>query len=92
MSRIHSISQFAKRVGKFVSTLRRWDASGEFLASIHHSGHRYYDESDVRRLLGIKTNERKVIVYCRVSSHNQKEELKSQITKWNNFVYLCDIA
>jgi len=53
MSRIYSISQFAKRVGKSVLTLRRWDASGEFLAKKHHSGHRYYyDESDVRRLLG----------------------------------------
>jgi len=86
MSRIYSIGKFAKRVGKSVSTLRRWDASGEFSAKKHHSGHRYYDESDVRQLLlEINTNERKVIVYCRVESTNQKEDLKSQIQAMEQF-------
>jgi len=92
MSRIYSIGQFAKRVGKSVSTLRRWDASGEFLAKKHHSGHRYYDESDVRRLLGIKQSEKKVIVYCRVSSHNQKDDLKSQIKAMEQFCLSAAIS
>jgi putative resolvase len=35
--------------------------------------------------LGIKTNDRKVIVYCRVSSHNQKEDLKFQIQAMEQF-------
>lgn len=85
MSRIYSIGQFAKRVGKSVSTLRRWDNSGEFIAKKHSSGHRYYDESDVRQLLGIKNKERKVVVYCRVSSPNQKNDLQSQVTAMEQF-------
>jgi predicted site-specific integrase-resolvase len=85
MSRIYSIGQFAKRVGKSVSTLRRWDNSGEFIAKKHSSGHRYYDESDVRQLLGIKNKERKVVVYCRVSSPNQKNDLQSQVRAMEQF-------
>jgi len=92
MSRIYSIGQFAKRVGKSVSTLRRWDAGGEFVAKKHPSGHRYYDESDVRRLLGIKSNKRKVVVYCRFSSQNQKDDLKSQVTAMEQFCLSSGIA
>jgi predicted site-specific integrase-resolvase len=85
MSKIYSISQFAERVGRAASTLRRWDVSGEFVAKRHSSGHRYYDESDVRRLLGIKDDERKVVVYCRVSSPNQKDDLKTQVSAMEQF-------
>jgi len=92
MSNIYSIGQFAKQVGKSVSTLRRWDASGEFVAKKHHSGHRYYDETDVRRLLGTKVTEKKVIVYCRVSSKNQKDDLKSQIHAMEQFCLASGIA
>jgi len=92
MSKIYSIGQFAKRVGKSISTLRRWDASGEFVAKKHSSGHRYYDESDVRQLLGIKNNERKVVVYCRVSSHSQKDDLKSQVAAMEQFCLSSGIS
>jgi predicted site-specific integrase-resolvase len=92
MNRIYRIGKFAKRVGRSISTLRRWDASGEFVAKKHSSGHRYYDESDVRRLLGIKNNERKVVVYCRVSSPNQKDDLKSQVTAMEQFCLSSGIA
>jgi putative resolvase len=80
MSRIYRIGQFAKKVGKSVSTLRRWGATGEFVAKKYHFGHRYYDESDVKQLLGINTSRQKIIVYCRVSSQNQKDDLKYQVT------------
>jgi len=80
MDRIYSIGQFAARIGKATSTLRRWDRTGEFKAKRHKSGHRYYDESDVRELLNLTPlEERKVVVYCRVSSHRQKDDLASQV-------------
>jgi len=56
------------------------------------NGHRYYDESDVRRLLGIKNNERKIVVYCRVSSPNQKDDLKSQVVAMEKFCLSSGIA
>ena len=86
MDKIYSIKQFSERVGKSISTLRRWDKSGEFTANKHKSGHRYYDESHVRKLLNLTPLEsRKVIVYCRVSSHGQKDDLQSQVEAMEQF-------
>ncbi|HHL19355.1 MAG TPA: MerR family transcriptional regulator, partial [Thiothrix sp.] len=80
MGKLYSISEFAKKVNVSPTTLRRWDNSGEFKAKRRESGHRYYDESDVRSLLNLTPlNARKVIVYCRVSSHGQKDDLESQV-------------
>lgn len=80
MSKIYTIGQFAKRVNISTATLRRWDKNKKLIAKRHKSGHRYYDESDVRNLLNITPlEERQVIVYCRVSSYGQKEDLDSQV-------------
>jgi len=54
-------------------------------AKKHNSGHRYYDESDVKQLLGIEPIDKKIIVYCRVSSHNQKDDSQSQIKAMEQF-------
>lgn len=93
MDKLYSISEFAERVKVSMSTLRRWDASGEFPAKRRPSGHRYYDESDVRKLLNLTPEEmRKVIVYCRVSSHGQKDDLASQIEAMETYCLGAGIA
>jgi predicted site-specific integrase-resolvase len=85
MSKIYRINEFSKRIGKSASTLRRWDAEGRLVAKRTLTGQRYYDESDIRKIFGIKDIERKIVVYCRVSSHNQKDDLQSQITAMEQF-------
>ena len=92
MSKIYKITEFSKRIGKSASTLRRWDDEGRLIARRTPTGQRYYDESDVRKILGIKDIERKSIVYCRVSSHNQKDDLKSQVTAMEQFCLNGGIA
>ncbi len=92
MSKIYRINEFAKRIGKSTSTLRRWDADGKLTAKRTPTGQRYYDESDVRKLFGIKDIERKIIVYCRVSSSSQKNDLKSQVTAMEQFCLNGGIA
>ena len=92
MSKIYRINEFAKRIGKSASTLRRWNTEGRLIAKRTLTGQRYYDESDVRKILGIKDIDRKTIVYCRVSSSNQKDDLKSQITAMEQFCLNCGIA
>lgn len=93
MDKVYSISEFAERVNVSISTLRRWDASREFPAKKRPSGHRYYDESDVRKLLNLTPEEmRKVIVYCRVSSHGQKDDLASQIEAMETYCLGAGIA
>jgi len=86
MSKIYSIKQFSERMNLSLSTLRRYDASGRLLAKRRPSGHRFYDESDVRKVLKlVPPDEQKVIVYCRVSSQGQKDDLKSQVKAMNEY-------
>jgi predicted site-specific integrase-resolvase len=44
----YRINEFASRKGKSVQAVRRWEREGKFVAKRHVSGHRYFDESDVR--------------------------------------------
>ena len=92
MSKIYRVNEFAKRIGKSPATLRRWDNTGILVAKRHPSGHRYYDESDVRKILGVKEPNRKKVVYCRVSSHGKKDDLQSQIEALEKFCLASGIA
>lgn len=92
MSKIYRVSEFAKRIGKSPKTLRRWDANGLLIAKRLPSGHRYYDESDVRQILGEPDQKRRIVVYCRVSSPNQKDDLKGQVQAMEQFCLQSGIA
>lgn len=79
----YSIGQFAELIGKTEQTLRNWDKKS--VLKPHHvteSGYRYYSQEQLNHFLGIQNKEqiqRKVIGYCRVSSHKQKDDLERQI-------------
>lgn len=92
MSKIYTPSEFANKLGVTTRTLRRWEATGKLIAKRRPSGHRYYDESDVRCYFGYKEEDRHVVVYCRVSSNNQKNDLISQITAMEQFCLARGIA
>ena len=94
MNNIYRVSEFAKRVGKSSSTLRRWDREGRFLAKRGPGGQRYYDEADVRKALMIEPQDqdKKVLVYCRVSSKGQADDLKSQVSAMQMFCLGAGIA
>ncbi len=79
--------EFAEKMGVSVKTLQRWDNSGKLPAKRTPSGHRFYTENDLLIAQGLKPTEqnRKNIVYCRVSSNGQKPELKNQITAMETF-------
>ncbi len=86
MDKIYSIKQFALRINVSITTLRRWDKSGKLIAKRRPSGHRYYDESDVREILNlIPLDKRKTVVYCRVSSYGQKDDLASQVAAMETY-------
>ncbi|GAX39690.1 resolvase domain protein [Tolypothrix sp. NIES-4075] len=73
--------EFAKKLGVTVKTLQRWDTSGKLPAKRTVSNYRYYTDDDLRIAQGLQPLEakKKVVVYCRVSSNNQKPELSNQI-------------
>lgn len=75
------ISQVSQLLGVDKVTLRRWDREGRLKPQRTVGGHRRYLLSDIKRLQGISENDlvtnivsNKVVVYCRVSSHEQKQK------------------
>jgi excisionase family DNA binding protein len=76
-----TIKEAAKELGVAQETLRRWEAEGKIIAERTQGGHRRYD---ISKLKGIKSREKEdikkiTIGYARVSSHDQKEDLKRQV-------------
>ena len=99
----YSIGQFAKKINRTQQTLRNWDKSGKLKPQIvdKNTGYRYYTEKQLKEFYGeVSNKERMVIVYCRVSSAKQKEELERQvenvktylITKGYQFKIISDIG
>lgn len=75
-----TISEAAKLKGVAPSTLRRWEAEGKLIPERTQNGHRRYE---MATLLGIKAEISYTIGYCRVSSHDQKDDLirQKQVTE-----------
>ena len=92
MSKRYSIGEFAKRIGRSPQTIRRWETEGKLQAKRLPSGHRYFDESDVRMMLGGAPKTRDVVVYCRVSSAGQKADLASQVSAMETYCLNAGIA
>ena len=78
MNKLLSIKEAALILGVSVQTLRRWERQGKLVAAqCTKGGQRRYD----RRQLIVKSsavNNPLTIAYARVSSHDQKEDLKKQ--------------
>ena len=87
----YSVGEFSKLIGKTTQTLRNWDKNN--ILKPHHvapSGYRYYSQEQLNHFLGLKGVEvktKKVIGYCRVSSHKQKDELERQIENVKTYMY-----
>lgn len=94
MSNIYRVNEFAKRVGKSRSTIRRWDVEGRLTAKRGPGNQRYYDESDVRKalLIDVPEPDKKTIVYCRVSSKGQQDDLRSQVEAMRTFCLGAGLA
>ena len=75
-----SIGQAAKELGVSRDTLRRWEKSGKIVVERTLKGHRRYQLANLLGAVSRKTScEKRTIVYARVSSHDQKEDLVRQI-------------
>jgi len=76
-----SISEASIYLGVSCCTLRRWGKSFKLIPdSLTPGGHRRYSISNLKTFLGAVADEenKKVIAYSRVSSNDQKEDLKRQ--------------
>ena len=74
-----SISKTAEILGVHPNTLREWDREGKLKPVKTCGNHRRYKLSDIEKMCEetqreIESDEIRVAVYCRVSSHDQKHK------------------
>ena len=70
---------FAELLNVSVKTLQRWDREGVLVAKRTPTDRRYYTYDQYLEYKGVKNNaERKVVVYTRVSTNGQKDDLLNQ--------------
>lgn len=92
MSKRYRIHEFAQRVGRSPQTIRRWEREGKLTPNRLPSGQRYFDEADVRSIVGGHPVEKKTVVYCRVSGAGQKNDLRSQVEAMEIYCRASGIA
>ena len=87
----YSIGEFAKEIGKTIQTLRNWDKKNILKPShVTQGGTRYYSQEQLNHFLGLKSEKqinKKIVGYCRVSSHKQKDDLERQIENVKTYMY-----
>lgn len=82
------IGDVAPLLGVTTQTLRNWTNSGYMNAIIGKGGHRRFRSSEVERIMELKDQEsdiKKCLLYCRVSTSIQKENLGRQIERLKSF-------
>ncbi|WP_129600741.1 IS607 family transposase [Anaerophilus nitritogenes] len=84
---MYSIGKFSEKLGVTIQTLRNWDKEGKLSPIKLDSGHRRYTEEHfiIASNLIQKPLPRKTIVYARVSSNKQKNELEHQLENIKQF-------
>ena len=72
---------FAELLGFSVKTLQRWDREGTLKANRTLTNRRYYTYDQYLQFKGINTknDKRQVVIYARVSTRNQKDDLLNQV-------------
>jgi len=82
MNKFLSIQEAAAAFGVSTQTLRRWEKQKKIYPACRTKGNqRRYDPASLRPLCSFKApcQQKQTIAYARVSSHDQKEDLKRQI-------------
>ena len=72
---------FAELLGVSVKTLQRWDRDGVLKANRTPTDRRYYTYDQYLQFKGIQTENdiRDTVIYARVSTRNQKDDLQNQV-------------
>jgi len=71
--------EFAELLNVSVLTLQRWDNTGKLKAYRTPTNRRYYTYEQYQNYMGITNSNKKTVIYTRVSTSNQKDDLKNQV-------------
>lgn len=71
--------EFAEMIGVSVKTLQRWDRDGKLKAFRTPTDRRYYTHKQYVDYMGNDTKTGKIVIYTRVSTSNQKDDLTNQV-------------
>ena len=86
-----SIGKFAKSLGVSIQTLRNWDKEGKLKPTyVTENGYRYYSEDLLNKFRNIKNVnkiKKKNILYARVSTKSQKDDLDRQVDNLKQYAY-----
>ena len=86
MEKIYNVTEFADMIGKSVKTLQRWDREGILTAYRSPSNRRYYTHTQYLEYMGETIPENKQnVIYARVSTNNQKDDLRNQLQFLTNY-------
>ena len=86
MEKIYNVTEFADMIGKSVKTLQRWDRDGILTAYRSPSNRRYYTHTQYLEYTGETITENKQnVIYARVSTNNQKDDLRNQLQFLTNY-------
>jgi len=85
MERYLRRGEAARILGVAELTLYRWTKEGKIRAVRTPGGEYRYPESEIYRILGEQKPQNKAVIYARVSSADQKEDLERQIEVLRKF-------
>ena len=86
---IYKPKDFAKMLNVSVKTLQRWDNENTLKAFRNPKGRRYYTHEQYLAFTGISSKiDKKIVIYTRVSTNNQKNDLDNQVKFLKNYANL----
>jgi len=80
-----SIGKTAQLLGVSVPTIRRWNKLGKLHSFRTFGNHRRFNINDILNIINPSLNKLHV-AYARVSSHDKKKDLQTQINRLDNFI------
>lgn len=78
MNKLITISEATERLGISPTTLRRWEESSKLIPEKTLGNQRCYRLSQIEPAMHLRKQDRNTLAYIRVSSHDQKDDLKRQ--------------
>lgn len=92
IGKTYTLGEFAKLTNKGKSTLQKWDRDGTLKAYRTVTNRRYYTDEQYRQVMGLpiqpeQAEAGKTVIYARVSSRGQKDDLARQeafLREWAN--------